>query len=197
MLGRLCDREGPWRVLADLGPIGETNDARRGAGWLASAALFALQPRKRPLKRFQLLQDAQPMIGGQAIRSDNDPASLSVQQFHIRELAADIKVGIRTKTKVKVWPARRPAPGPIRARPIHIAPRSPSRPDVLRVRRHIMHQDQRLIAIEIGQKTLKAPLSRPLEKGHIQPQQLVQAEKVPLPRQQPLVFRLALLIVNR
>ena len=39
--------------LADLsGPIGETNDARRGAGWPASAALFALQPRTRLMEPY-------------------------------------------------------------------------------------------------------------------------------------------------
>jgi Ca2+/H+ antiporter, TMEM165/GDT1 family len=41
-------------VLADLGSgaIGETNDARRGAGWLASAALFVSQPRIRALEAY-------------------------------------------------------------------------------------------------------------------------------------------------
>jgi len=43
----------PWRVLrTKLGPIGETNDARRGAGWLASAALFALPAPDLPVEPY-------------------------------------------------------------------------------------------------------------------------------------------------
>src|SRR5689334_7465434 len=97
------------------------------------------------LKRFHLFQDIQLMVGSQAVRTQDDPAVIPHEQVYVRQLSADIKIGVGAETPAKIFPPDTTA-----------IPSLPQPLQILLPRIHIMHQQQGLITIKMRQITGQA-----------------------------------------